>query len=92
MKVEEKYLNLLGLQAEDMITGMQGTITSISFDLYGCVQAILTPKVDRDGKFGDQEWFDVSRLATKVGSRVMALPNFGEAEILKGPESKPIPG
>lgn len=32
-----KHIDLLGLKAEDKVTGFKGVITTLSFDLYGCV-------------------------------------------------------
>ena len=63
----EKHLNLLGMKVEDKVTGFKGVVASISFDLYGCVQAIVNPGADKDGKLMEQCWFDVSRLA--LGAR-----------------------
>lgn len=37
-------------------------VTTISFDLYGCVQAVVTPPVGSGGEVNDGQWFDVTRL------------------------------
>ena len=37
-------LKLLGLKVKDKVTGFTGIITSVSFDLYGCIQVIITPE------------------------------------------------
>lgn len=71
--VVDESLNLLGLSATDRVTGFTGMVASISFDAYGCVQAILNPPM-RDGKLGEQFWFDVKRL--QLGDRVMPVPNY----------------
>lgn len=72
------HINLLGLKAKDAVTGFSGVVTSISFDLYGCVQAIVTPPVDKDGNAKDGRWFDIIRLHVKRGitSRSAAQPWF----------------
>lgn len=49
MKVKN-HLALLGLKVQDKVTGFKGVISSISFDLYGCVQAAITPSVNAEGK------------------------------------------
>jgi hypothetical protein len=67
-------LYLLGRRATDRVTGFTGVISSVTFDLYGCVQAIVTPPVNAEGKVGDANWFDVKRLTT--GDRVMEPPSF----------------
>ena len=43
-------LNYLGLKAKDKVTGFEGVVTAICFDLYGCVQAIITPPSGEKGK------------------------------------------
>jgi hypothetical protein len=88
----KKHLDLLGMKAEDKVTGFAGVITSISFDLYGCIQAIVNPGVDKDGKLKDQCWFDIARLKITGESPVMDRPDFqlGQlAEAKKGPAEKP---
>jgi|SRR6185369_17542753 len=84
------HLDLLGFKVKDRVTGFTGVVTSISFDLYGCIQAIVHPGLDKDGKPLEQNWFDVNRLQL-AGERVMPLPNFDFgpiAEGLKGPADK----
>lgn len=88
-------LNLLGYRMQDKITGMVGVVTTITFDLYGCVQAALHPGLDKDGKPAEQHWYDVARLEMLVGEpRVMTPPDFGNvapADYLQGPAEKPKP-
>lgn len=87
-----KHIELLGMRVEDRVTGFKGVIASISFDLYGCVQAIVNPGIDKEGKPRDSQWFDVNRLKVTNKSPVMERPNFEFgplAEPLKGPAEKP---
>lgn len=97
-------INLLGLKVTDKVTGQVGIVTSICYDLYGCVQAIINPGKGADGKLGECMWFDVSRLHIEKGPRVLPLPSFGQpmnddpweptsvlTKSAKGPESKPVP-
>lgn len=73
----KRHFELMGLKVRDAVTGFEGVVTSISFDLYGCVQAIVTPVVQKDGKQEDSRWFDVKRLAANKGAKpVMPLPDF----------------
>jgi len=46
----QDHLSLLGKEVEDVVTGMSGIVASVSFDLYGCIQAIINPGLDKDGK------------------------------------------
>lgn len=92
MTAIKNHLDLLGMKVEDKVTGLKGVVTSVTFDLYGCVQAIVNPGLGADGKQVDQAWFDVSRLVVKSEVRVMELPNYDAgyiAEGLKGPAEKP---
>lgn len=43
MKTVEETLAVLGLPVRDKVTGFDGVITSVSFDLYGCIQVVKTP-------------------------------------------------
>lgn len=89
-----KHIELLGLKAEDKITGVKGVITTVSFDLFGCIQVILSARVRKDGTCPDSSWLDVSRLKLLSKGRVMATPDFDKGHIAegkKGSANKPIP-
>jgi hypothetical protein len=84
-----EFINILGLKCKDKVTGFSGVITTISFDLYGCVQAIVTPDAE-SGK--NCAWFDVTRLDI-TNDRVMDVPDFNEGYIAdgrKGCSDKPL--
>ena len=88
-----KHLETLGLKVEDRITGFTGIVSSVSFDLYGCVQGLITPPVNKEGKTGDSFWVDLNRLKIKDKSPVMPIPTFdfgNTPKDPKGPEVKPI--
>lgn len=91
MKVNE-HLNKLGLKVKDRVTGFSGVVTSIAFDLYGCIQALVHPGINSDGVVKDQSWFDIARLEVVCFDRVMNRPNFEYGDVangLKGPAEKP---
>jgi len=69
-----KDLELLGLKVRDKVTGAIGIVESISYDLYGCVQAVVRPPVDDKGVVVDGRWFDVNRLIVIEGNPVMEIP------------------
>lgn len=81
-------LKLLGLKVKDKVTGFSGVVTSISFDLYGCVQAIVHPGIGKDGKALECHWFDVGRLEILSKKPVMQTPTFQKKDE-KGPAEKP---
>lgn len=70
-----EHFKLLGFKVRDVVTGFSGVVSSVSFDLYGCVQAIVTPEA-KDGKHGEQYWFDVKRLEALSDEPVMSVPDF----------------
>jgi hypothetical protein len=72
----KEHLKLLGCKVCDTVTGFAGVVSSISFDLYGCVQAVVTPGIDKDGKFVDGRWFDTKRLIVVDPTPVMEVPKF----------------
>ncbi len=88
------HLNLLGYRAKDKVTGIEGVVTTVSFDLYGCIQAVLTMKADEKGEYNMSSWMDVTRLEVISTEPVMQLPNFESgyvAEGRKGSAEKPAP-
>lgn len=75
----EAAVNLLGATAKDKISGITGVVSSVCFDLYGCVQASLAQKSDDKGAVPASFWLDVSRLELQVVDRVMPVPSFASA-------------
>lgn len=92
--MSNQHLDLLGKKARDRVSGFAGTVSSISFDLYGCIQAVLSPPVDDKGALPDGRWFDIQRLEVQPGERVMPLPTWAAkpAEHKHGPADKPRGG
>jgi len=80
----EKHLSLLGLRVEDKVTKAVGVVDSISFDLYGCVQAGLNPGMDKDNKQLECRWYDVSRLTVLDETPVMSQPNYEYGQVARG--------
>ena len=87
----KEHLQWLGLKVQDKITRFTGIVTTISFDLYGCVQAIVSPPVDEKGSIPEARWFDVGRLLVIYYVPVMAVPSFDAADSssLPGGDIKP---
>ncbi len=92
MEEMKKHMNLLGLKVEDKVTRLKGVVTCLSFDLYGCIQAVVTPSA-KENKREKSDWYDVSRLVVLEKKSVMKLPNFisgPQARGDQGCENKPI--
>lgn len=73
------YMDLLGFKCKDVVTGFEGVVESISYDLYGCVQAAVKPKISKDTKAGDipkSYWFDAKRLKVVGQKPILKIPNF----------------
>lgn len=91
MKLYE-HLQVLGKRVQDKVTGFSGVACSVSFDLYGCIQIIINPGLGKDGKLGDQLWFDLSRIKVLSEKPAMDPPDYIVgliAEGKKGPADKP---
>lgn len=87
------YLDYLGQIGEDIVTGRVGMVSSVVFDAYGCVQAILTPRAKEDGTVPEPFWIDVKRINLSNIDRVFPKPDFkkyaqGDEN---GPAEKPLP-
>jgi hypothetical protein len=72
----KESVGLLGLKVKDVVTGFSGVVSSVSFDLYGCIQVVVTPFVAKDGSLGDGRWFDAKRLKVLEKTPVMEVPTF----------------
>lgn len=84
------YFEWLGYEVVDRVTGFAGVVDSLSFDLYGCVQASVTPK--HDNKATERKsgyWFDVKRLRKTSKKPVLDQPKFSEPGDEIGPADKP---
>ena len=89
----KKHLDLLGHKVKDKVSDFEGVVISISFDLYGCIQADVRPiNLDKEGKLIQGSWFDVARLEVVSKKPLMEQPDFEwgyVAEGKKGPANLP---
>lgn len=53
---------LLGTRCVDQVTGFEGTVVGVVIYISGCLQALVAPLVDKDGKMRDSSWIDLQRL------------------------------
>lgn len=82
-------LQLLGLKVRDKVTGLTGVCESVSYDLYGCIQAVVRPNANTEkGQLPDGCWFDVARLEVLDETPVMEIPGgrFDVARTAKRPQ------
>lgn len=88
----KEIIKLLGRKGKDKVTKTKGVITSVCFDLYGCIQVILTPEVDKEGKRNDSHWYDIKRIELTKEKEVMEIPDFSwyTTTKSKGPAEKPV--
>jgi hypothetical protein len=88
----KEHMELLGYVVQDTVSGFRGVVSTVAFDLYGCVQAIVTPAVDDKGALPEGRWFDVKRLKKMSESPVMPVPTFESLEPVQiaGGYEKPI--
>ena len=101
----KQHLDLLGMKAEDIVTGFKGVITSVSFDLYGCIQVAVSPQTTKDEAVPNGHWFDTTRIKLKGKKPVIKAPDFmagyGDDKVpanaehiaagFKGAADKPMP-
>ena len=53
---------MLGKKGKDSITGFTGIIMARCVYMTGCNRLLLVPRVGKDGKILDGEWFDEERI------------------------------
>ena len=68
-----KHLNLLGFRAQDKVTGFNGVIASVSFDLFGHVRCLLIPHI-HEKKLVPLSWFGVDRLEITSKEPIIESP------------------
>ena len=90
-----KHFSILGHKVEDRVTGFKGVAATLAFDLYGCIQVVVNPGVDKEGKPREQGWFDINRLTVTSKEPVLPPPSFTRTaeriiEGKKGADAKPI--
>lgn len=93
MDILRQHVGILGMKVRDRVSGFEGVVESVSFDLYGCVQTVVKPPA-KDGDAKDGRWFDIQRLEVTDATRVMPVPAFAalanaEGEHQHGPAEKP---
>lgn len=90
----KKHLNLLGHKVKDRVSNFEGVVISMSFDLYGCIQADVRPfTLDENGQVQNGIWMDVSRLIIVSGKALMDAPDYKYGKISegkKGPANLPV--
>jgi hypothetical protein len=86
-------LDKLGHRARDLVTGREGVITSVCFDLYGCVQILLHPGLNDKGESREQQWYDEKRMELLSEKRVLEPPAYAQmlAAAVIGAAEKPLP-
>lgn len=73
----KKHLDLLGFEVQDKATDFKGVVNSVSFDLFGCIQADVRPKeLNKEGELNKGYWLDINRLKKISKKPVMEAPNF----------------
>ena len=90
MKESQKIfaaIDLLGYRVKDKVTGFEGVVTSVAFDLYGCIQCLVHPGLDDKGEMRELKWFDSNRL--DIVSIIKAMDSVFHSKN-KGPENKSI--
>lgn len=81
----EEHLKWLGMKVKDKVSGIEGTVHSVCFDLFGCIQADVRPSgLNDDGKMKNGWWMDVTRLEATQKNPVMEMPNFREGYVSTG--------
>jgi hypothetical protein len=83
-----QFTKLLGFKVCDVVTGFEGVVSNVAFDLQGCVQGLVTPEMGKEEKPKDSVWFDLKRLKLLSKKPVMQQPIF---EVIPGGSALPLP-
>lgn len=77
----------VGLKAKDLVTGFEGVISCRSQWISGCNTYGLKPKVDKDGKLPQSEYFDENTIEI-TDKKVLELGTTVDNKI-GGPQETP---
>ena len=81
----KEHLDLLGHKVKDKVSDFEGVVISISFDLYGCIQADVRPTtLNKDNNIIMGSWLDVSRLEVLTKEPLMDVPNYKYGDVAEG--------
>lgn len=72
----KEHLKILGLKGKDRVSGMVGVVSSVCFDLSGCVQGYIRPMVDKDMKHREGGWFDTKQIEILSTKPVIPVSDF----------------
>ncbi len=75
----------LGITVTDRITGVSGIVTGYVTYITGCSQALVAPKVGKDGIMKDSAWIDEQRLIADTKVKPVEIDN----SFAKGPDKSP---
>ena len=76
-KMVEKHLKLLGMVVKDKASDYKGVVVSVSFDLFGCIQAdVRSKELDKEGMLKNGMWLDLNRLKVVSKKPVMPVPEY----------------
>jgi hypothetical protein len=62
MQTMQDLVKNLGRRATDRVSGLTGVITSVSFDVAGCIQYAISPPANKDGKRESSYWVDIKHV------------------------------
>lgn len=73
----DKLLEILGKKVKDKITDFEGIAEGVVFDLYGCLQVQVRPKIpNNELEKAKATWFDWHRLIIVDQNPIMTRPTF----------------
>jgi hypothetical protein len=86
----EDHLKLLGWYVAEKATGFRGVVTSVSFDISGCVTGLVQPKMgegkSEKAELPEPRWFDTKRL--EGDAQALPMPSFAAPP---GGQALPVP-
>lgn len=79
-----KQVDHRGAMVEDKVTGFKGVVTGVVYHLSGSEQALVSPRVGKDGKMPDTWNIDIGRLKHLRAGPVKAVPADDTSHIQLG--------
>lgn len=78
----KEHLNLLGRVVHDYVTGCDGVVEKVGFDLYGRIQVFVLLAHTKGGVIEASYWCDISRIEAVSTMPVIPQPDFASIPVV----------
>jgi len=91
MTTKLRFLDIIGKQATDTVTGFSGTIIAVTEWMNGCTRYGIQPNgMNKDGKIIEADWFDSEQVNIEAPKETIVSKIAKAATPSGGPRNDPV--